>query len=174
MHQGPVKCGHSRAVQDERARLELVFFCDFRAGHPQAELRERPSRPAGEHAAGCSPEAGILAAIKPLLVVIASQLLFTTGDLLARLKMRQLGFDSEAFVSWWFAGYMLIRTTATFGQLWVLAKLVLGQALPMFAASSVVLSMLLSVTVLNEGLTTRTVVGGLLAVAALVTLTLPS
>lgn len=44
----------------------------------------------------------------------------------------------------------------------------------MFAASSVVLSMLLSVTVLNEGLTTKTVVGGLLAVAALVALTLPA
>jgi hypothetical protein len=110
----------------------------------------------------------------PLLVVLTSQLLFTTGDLLARLKMRQHGFDTDAFLSWWFAGYMLIRTAATFGQLWVLAKLVLGQALPMFAASSVVLSMLLSVTVVNEGLTTKTVVGGLLAVAALVALTLPS
>lgn len=110
--------------------------------------------------------------MKPLVVVIASQLLFTMGDLLARLKMRQLGFGTEAFMSWWFAGYMLIRTAATFGQLWVLAGLVLGQALPMFAASSVVLSMLLSVTVLNEGPTTKTVVGGLLAVAALAALTL--
>ena len=112
--------------------------------------------------------------MKPLLVVISSQLLFTTGDLLAWLKMRQHGFDTEAFVSWSFAGYMLIRTAAAFGQLWVLAKLVLGQALPMFAASSVVLSMLLSVTVLNEGLTAKTIVGGGLAVAALVALTLPA
>jgi multidrug transporter EmrE-like cation transporter len=104
--------------------------------------------------------------------MIASQFLFTVGDLLARLKMRQRGFEADAFVSWWFAGYMLVRTLATFGQLWVLSKLVLGHALPLFAASSVVLSMLLSVTVLNEGLTTRTVVGGGLAVAALVALTL--
>jgi uncharacterized membrane protein len=42
----------------------------------------------------------------------------------------------------------------------------------MFAAASVVLSTLLSVTVLNEGLTTKTVIGGGLAVAALVALTL--
>ena len=67
---------------------------------------------------------------------------------------------------------MLVRTVATFGQLWVLSKLVLGHALPLFAASSVVLSVLLSITVLNEGLTTKTVVGGGLAVAALVALTL--
>jgi hypothetical protein len=112
--------------------------------------------------------------MRPHLIVLASQLLFTAGDLLARLKMREHGFDTHAFVSWWFAAYMLIRTAATFGQLWVLAKLVLGQALPMFAASSVVLSMPLSVTVLSEGLTTKTVVGGLLAVAALAALTLPS
>lgn len=117
------------------------------------------------------PQAGILVLMKPLLVVIASQLLFTAGDLLARLKMRQHGFDADAFVSWWFVGYMLVRTLATFGQLWVLSKLVLGHALPMFAASSVVLSMLLSVTVLNGGLNAKTVVGGGFAVAALVALT---
>jgi multidrug transporter EmrE-like cation transporter len=116
----------------------------------------------------------MLVGMKPLLVVIVSQMLFTTGDLPARSKMRQHGFATDAFLSWWFVGYMLIRTAATFGQLWVLAKLVLGQALPMFAASSVVLSMVLSATVLNEGLTTRTVLGGLLAVAALVALALPS
>jgi multidrug transporter EmrE-like cation transporter len=116
----------------------------------------------------------MLMVMKPFVVVIASQLLFTAGDLLARLKMHQHGFDAGAFVSWWFAAYMLLRTLATFGQLWVLSKLVLGQTLPLFAAASVVLSMLLSVTVLNEGLTTKTVVGGGLAVAALVALTLPS
>jgi len=112
--------------------------------------------------------------VNPLLVVIVSQLLFTAGDLVARLRMRQLGFGAEAFVSWWFVGYMGLRTLATFGQLWVLARLVLGAALPMFAAASVVLSMMLSITVLNEGLGTKTIVGGGHAIAALVTLTLPS
>jgi hypothetical protein len=132
-------------------------------GQPTAEVRTL-----GVH------RGDMLVVMSPLVVVIASQLLFTAGDLLARLKMRQHGFDAGAFVSWWFAGYMLVRTLATFGQLWVLSKLVLGQTLPLFAAASVVLSMLLSVTVLNEGLTTKTVVGGSLAVAALVALTLPS
>ena len=37
------------------------------------------------------PQAGILLLMRPLLVVIASQLLFTAGDLLARLKMRRTG-----------------------------------------------------------------------------------
>lgn len=114
----------------------------------------------------------ILTVMKPVFVVIASQLLFTSGDLLARTKMRQLGFHADAFLSWWFVGYLAVRTLGTFGQLWVLSKLVLGHAMPMFSAVAVVLSMVLSVTVLQEGLTVRTVVGGGLAVAALVTLTL--
>lgn len=83
------------------------------------------------------PQAGIRLITKPLLVVIASQVRSPAGDLLARLKMRQHGFDADAFVSWWFVGYMLVRTLATSGQLWVLSKLVLGRALPMFVASSV-------------------------------------
>jgi hypothetical protein len=89
-------------------------------------------------------------------VVIASQLLFIAGDLLARLKMRPYGLNAGAFASWWFAAYIVVRTPAMFGQLWVLSKLVLGQTLPLFAAAS------------------KTVVGGGLAVAALVELTLPS
>jgi hypothetical protein len=112
--------------------------------------------------------------MNPLVVVLASQVLFTAGDLLARFKMRQLGFGAEAFVSWWFAGYLGLRTLATFGQLWVLSKLVLGHALPLFAAASVLLSLVLSVTVLDEGLTTKTLVGAGLAVAALTILALPS
>jgi drug/metabolite transporter (DMT)-like permease len=108
--------------------------------------------------------------MNPVVVVIASQLLFTAGDLLARIKMRQLGFGPEAFVSWWFAGYLGIRTVATFGQLWVLSKLVLGHALPLFSAASVLLSLVLSVTVLNEGLTGRTIAGAALAIAALAVL----
>jgi hypothetical protein len=112
--------------------------------------------------------------MNPLVVVIVSQLLFTASDLLARLKMRQLGFGAEAFVSWWFVGYMGLRMLATFGQLWVLSRLVMGAALPMFAAASAVLSMMLSITVLNEGLSTKTVIGGGLAIAALVALAIPS
>ncbi len=112
--------------------------------------------------------------MKPVVVVILSQLLFTSGDLLARLKMRQHGFDASAFVSWWFVGYLSLRTVATFGQLWVLSNVVLGHAMPMFSAASVVLSMMLSIAVLNEGLSTKTVVGGALAVAALVALSIPT
>jgi hypothetical protein len=145
---------------DERsATLNLIGGKAMTASHP---LKFDPGRAADD----------MLVVMKPFVVVIASQPLFTAGDLLARLKMRQSGFEAGAFVSWWFAGYLLVRMLATFGQLWVLSKLVLGQTL--FAAASVVLSMVLSVTVLNEGLTTKTVVGGGLAVAALVALTLPS
>jgi hypothetical protein len=52
----------------------------------------------------------MLVVMKPFVVVIVSQLLFTAGDLLARLKMRQHGFDADAFVSWWLAAYVLVRT----------------------------------------------------------------
>lgn len=108
--------------------------------------------------------------MNPLLVVIASQALFTAGDLLARWKMRQLGFATDSFLAWWFLGYFVLRTVAMFGQLWVLSRVDLSRTLPMFSATSVILSIALSVAVLHEGLTPRTVVGGGLAVAALVTL----
>jgi multidrug transporter EmrE-like cation transporter len=108
--------------------------------------------------------------MNPVIIVIGCQILFTTGDLLARAKMRHLGFHPQSFLSWWFVGYVTLRTFATFGQLWVLSKVSLGRGLPMFSAISVVLTMVLSVTVLREGLSVRTVVGGGLAVAALVTL----
>lgn len=111
--------------------------------------------------------------MNPVFVVLGSQVLFTAGDLLARLKMRDLGFHAESFLSWWFVGYMTVRTSATFGQLWVLSKVDLGRMTPLFSATSIVLSLVLSVAVLGEGLTTKTVVGGSLAVAALVILALP-
>ena len=47
-----------------------------------------------------------------------------------------------------------------------------GHVLQMFAAASVLSSLVLSVTVLNEGLITKALVGGGLVVAALVALTL--
>ena len=111
-------------------------------------------------------------AMNPVYVVVATQALFTAGDLLARTRMRQFGFEPSAFASWWFLGYMTLRTVATFGQLWVLSKVTLGRTMPLFSATSVVLSMALSVVVLHEGLTVRTAIGGALAVAALVVLAL--
>jgi hypothetical protein len=56
--------------------------------------------------------------------VIASQLLFIAGDLLARLKMRPYGLNAGAFASWWFAAYMVVRTLATFSQRLAVAALV--------------------------------------------------
>lgn len=108
--------------------------------------------------------------MSPIMVVAASQVLFTAGDLLARARMRQLGFHGSSFVAWWFVGYMTLRSLATFGQLWTLSRVVLGRTLPMFSASSVVLSMALSVVILKEGLGARAIAGGVLAVAALLLL----
>lgn len=106
----------------------------------------------------------------PVIVVVVSQLLFTAGDLLARAKMRQLGFHTDAFLSWWFLGYLTLRTVATFGQLWVLSQVVLSRSMALFSAASLVLSTVLSVVVLREGLTIKTAVGAVLAVLALVVL----
>ena len=108
--------------------------------------------------------------VHPVVVVVASQLLFTAGDLLARAKMRQLGFHTEAFLSWWFLGYLSVRTVATFGQLWVLSQVVLSRSMAFFSAASLVLSTVLSVVVLREGLTVKTAVGVVLAILALVVL----
>jgi hypothetical protein len=48
----------------------------------------------------------------PVPVVVATQLLFTTGDLIARANMRNSPFALSTFLNWWFLVYFLIRRVA--------------------------------------------------------------
>jgi uncharacterized membrane protein len=103
----------------------------------------------------------------PLWILVGSQLLFTTSDLTARAHMRGAGsFSAANFLSPWFLAYMLVRTVATFGQLYVFSQAQLGRTMALFGATSIVLSNVLGLLVLGETLSAPAYVGVALAALA--------
>jgi len=104
-------------------------------------------------------------------VLIGSQLLFTTGDLLARANLSRVGFTTAAVLSPWFAIWLVVRQVGGIGQLYVLASTPAGTTLSLFSALSIVLINVLAVLLLKEVLSPMTYVGVSLAVAALLVLT---
>lgn len=110
----------------------------------------------------------------PLLIVVATQLLFTTGDLLARAHMRQGPFAISNFLSWWFLGYFLLRQVATFGQLYVFSALQIGKTMALFSATSIVLVNVLGVFLLGEVLSVRAYLAVGLVVLAFIVLSVSS
>ncbi|MFS8639158.1 MAG: hypothetical protein FWJ74_13800, partial [Gemmatimonadota bacterium] len=92
----------------------------------------------------------------PLLIrlaIIGVQLLFTTGDLIARANLRAAGFTVGAFWSVWFVVYLTTRSLATIGQLYIFANVELGKSMAMFGAVAIVLSNLAGWLLLQERLT---------------------
>ena len=103
----------------------------------------------------------------PLWILVGSQMLFTASDLMARAKMRDAGgFSAANLLSARFAFYMLVRTVATFGQLYVFSRVHLGKTMALFGATSIVLSNLLGLLLLGESLSAQAYVGVSLAVLA--------
>jgi len=102
-----------------------------------------------------------------LVIVIASQTLFTVGDLLARQNMKSGGFAVANFLTGWFAAYLLLRTAATFAQLYVLSTVEIGKTMALFGAAAVIIANALGWLVLQEVLSPTTYVGVGLAVVAL-------
>jgi len=91
----------------------------------------------------------------PLLIIVGTQLLFTTGDLIARANMRHGAFALSTFLSWWFLSYFLIRQVAMFGQLYVFSSLQIGKTMALFSATSLVLVNVLGFFLLGEVLSVR-------------------
>ncbi len=102
----------------------------------------------------------------PTVVVLATQLLFTVGDLMARANMRKHGFTAAAFLNLSFLFYIASRQLATVGQLYVLATVPLGKTMALFGAGSIVLANVLGVLLLGDLLSTRSYAGITLAVLA--------
>jgi uncharacterized membrane protein len=86
----------------------------------------------------------------PVAIIVATQLLFTTGDLIARANMRHSSFSVSTFLTWWFLLYFLIRQVAMFGQLYVFSALQLGRTMALFGATSIVVVNVLGILVLGE------------------------
>lgn len=102
----------------------------------------------------------------PVLLVVATQALFTAGDLLARSQMKKGGFTLPNFLSVWFVAYFALRTVAMFGQLCVFAAVPVGKSMALFGATSITLVNVLGVLLLGEVLSPTGYVGVALAVTA--------
>ena len=101
-----------------------------------------------------------------LLVLLGSQLLFSCGDLLGRHYMQKLGFHFSTFISLWFVFYVLFRSAATLGQLYVFTNFQLGKTMALFSAVNLVLANLLGYLLLGEVLPPLAYVGIMMAIAA--------
>lgn len=109
--------------------------------------------------------------MRTLLILIGTQMLFTTGDFMARYYMSRQGFNVGVLTSAWFWIYTAIRQVATFGQLYIFANLPLGKTMALFAATSVVLSNVLGFLFMAERLSAYGYAGVVLAVCAILMLT---
>lgn len=105
-----------------------------------------------------------------ILILIASQLLFTTGDILGRTYMKSHGFHLTTFLTPWFIIYFLVRTVAMFGQLYIFSSVELGKTMAGFGAVGIILSNVLGLLLLNEVLSTQSYIGVSLAVLAFLVL----
>ncbi len=100
----------------------------------------------------------------PIIIIIGTQLLFTTSDLLARINMPKQGFVLASFLSGWFFMYFIIRIAAMFGQLYVFTTIELGKTMALFGAASIILSNLLGFLLLKEILSPEAYLGIALAI----------
>ena len=102
----------------------------------------------------------------PSVIIVATQLLFSAGDLMAHGNMRKYGFTATAFLKLWFVVYIVSRQVATVGQLYILATVPIGRTMALFGAASIVLANLLGVLLLGDFLSLRSYAGVVLAVLA--------
>ena len=86
----------------------------------------------------------------PVAIIVATQLLFTTGDLIARANLRHQPFCLSTFLSGWFLLYFVIRQIAMFGQLYVFSALQLGKTMALFGATSIMVVNALGILLLGE------------------------
>ena len=106
----------------------------------------------------------------PVIILVVSQMLYTTGDFMGRVYMARYGFCAAAFLTWWFAAYFILRTIAMVGQLYVFTTMPLGKTMALFGAVSILLSNTLGLLLLKEVLSPAAYIGVTLAIVAFVIL----
>lgn len=106
----------------------------------------------------------------PLALVILTQITFTAGDFIARANMKEFGFCKAAFFTWWFLIYFILRQIGMMGQLYIFSSVELGKSMALFGATSIILSNLLGMLLLNEILSVGAYTGISLAIIAFLVL----
>lgn len=89
-------------------------------------------------------------------ILIGTQAIYSVSDFMGRYHMSRSGFCWDAFLSWWFLVYQLLRQVAMFGQLYVLAHAELGRTMALLGASSILISNVLGFLLLGEVLSPAT------------------
>lgn len=105
-----------------------------------------------------------------LLVLVGTQLLFTTSDLLARSSLAGRALTPESFTTPWFLAYFLIRQVAMVGQLFIFSRIELGRTAALFGSTSIVIANLLGLLLLHETLSLPQYAGVGLALVAILLL----
>ncbi|MBP9738071.1 hypothetical protein KBD20_00110 [Candidatus Saccharibacteria bacterium] len=107
-----------------------------------------------------------------IFVVIGTQLLFLTSDIMGRHYMVQDGFKLSTFLSLWFLGYQAVRFVATIGQLYVFTQFELGKTMTLFAVAGLVMANIAGYLLLGEVLTLKAYIAIALAITAFIILAL--
>lgn len=107
-----------------------------------------------------------------VMVVILSQLIFSSGDLLARHYLGKQGFHWASFTAPWFLIYVVTKVIAITGQLYVLSQIKIGPTMALYGATSITVSSVLGWFLLHETLSTAGYIGVTLAVIAFLVLAL--
>lgn len=102
----------------------------------------------------------------PLGILLIAQALFSTSDIMGRYFMKRLGFHLASFISLWFVVYFLIRTVATFGQLYALANFQLGRSQTLFGVVSLIIANSVGLLFFKEVLSPWAYAGVVLAIIA--------
>jgi len=102
--------------------------------------------------------------MKPILILIIAQLLFSFSDLIGRYYIIRVGFRFSSFLSLWFFSYIFLKLLAIFGQLYAFANFKLGKTMALFAVVSIVFSNILGFLILKEVLTAKEYIGITLAI----------
>lgn len=108
----------------------------------------------------------------PILIIIVTQLLFTSSDLLGRTYMKTSPFALSTFLSWWFLAYFTLRQIAMFGQLYVFTQLEVGKTMAFFGAASIIIVNILGLLFLGEQLSVASYAGVFLSISAFFVLAL--
>jgi len=101
-----------------------------------------------------------------LLILLATQLIYSASDFMGRYYMVKHGFHAASFLMPWFLWYQIIRQVAMFGQLYIFACVPLGKTMAMLGATSIVISNVLGFLFLKEMLSPVAYIGVMLAVIA--------
>lgn len=114
-----------------------------------------------------------MASPPPIVIVVATQLLFTISDFLARANLKDMPFSVSILWTRWFVAYMVIRQVATLGQLYALANIELGRSAGLFALTSLLLANAVGVFFLHDSLSARQYLGVTVGALGFLLLALP-